>query len=284
MSRIKSLKIEKSSMTDFLNMIEAYEEISAIRMRKVKKSILERREFMQGLNEAFAYIAYAYKIYRESLKEKYKNNILNTNGKTVSVLLSSNTGLYGDVIRDTYNLFEKDIKDEETDVVIVGRMGKKFYDESGLKKHCESFVMSDNGIDEDNIKKILDYVINYTSVIVYHGVFKSILIQEPNKTMVTGELMKIEKSLDSYDTRFLFEPSVEKVAEHFEKQIASLIFEQTIFESSLSKFASRMVSLDKSADNVGSKIKHLSFNLSKAKHKDINAGLESRLFGGILWR
>jgi F0F1-type ATP synthase gamma subunit len=63
-----------------------------------------------------------------------------------------------------------------------------------------------------------------------------------------------------------------------------LIFEQTIFESSLSKFASRMVSLDKSADNVGSKIKHLSFNLSKAKHKDINAGLESRLFGGILWR
>ncbi len=91
-------------MLDFLTMIEAYEEISAIRMRKVKKSILERREFMEGLNEAFAYIAYAYKIYRESLKEKAKNNILNTNGKTVSILLSSNTGLYGDVIRNTFNL------------------------------------------------------------------------------------------------------------------------------------------------------------------------------------
>jgi len=284
MKRVKYLKMEKESMSDFLNMIEAYEEISAIRMRKVKKSILERREFMQGLNEAFAYIAYAYKVYRNSLKDKSQHNVLNTNGKTVSVLLSSNTGLYGNVVRSTYDLFENDIKDSETDVVIVGRMGKKFYDESELKKPYEVFEMSDSGADEANVKKLLDYVINYTNIIVYHGVFKSILTQEPFKTMVTGELMKIEKSLDSYDTRFLFEPSVEKVAEHFEKQIASLIFEQTMFESSLSKFASRMVSLDKSADNVGLKIRYLSFNLSKAKHKDINAGLQSRIFGGILWR
>jgi len=284
MRRVKYLKMEKASLSDFLTMIEAYEEISAIRMRKVKKSILERREFMQGLNKAFAYIAYAYKIYRDSLKDKAKNHVLNTNGKTVSVLLSSNTGLYGDVVRNTYDLFENEIKDAETDIVIVGRMGKKFFDESKIKRSYEFFNMSDNGIDDVNIKKLLDYVIDYTSVIVYHGVFKSILSQEPFKTMVTGELMKIEQSLDTYDTRFLFEPSVEKVAEHFEKQIASLIFEQTIFESSLSKFASRMVSLDKSADNVGSKIRHTSFSLNKAKHRDINSGLQSNIFGGILWR
>ena len=101
MKREKFLKSEFENLTDFFSMIEAYEEISALRMRKVKKSILERREFMQGLNEAFAYIAYAYKVYREMLKGKAKINILNTNGKTVSVLLSSNTGLYGDVVRSS---------------------------------------------------------------------------------------------------------------------------------------------------------------------------------------
>jgi ATP synthase F1 gamma subunit len=284
MRRVKYLKMEKSSLSDFLSMIEAYEEISAIRMRKVKKSILERREFMQGLNEAFAYIAYAYKIYRESLKEKAKHKVLNTNGKTVSILLSSNTGLYGDVVRNTYDLFENDIRNVETDIVVVGRMGKKFYEESDLKRPYQFFNLSDTGIDEVNTKALLDYVVDYTSVIVYHGVFKSILDQEPFKTMVTGELMKIEQSLDTHDTRFLFEPSVEKVAEHFEKQIAALIFEQTIFESSLSKFASRMVSLDKSADNVGDKLKYISFNLSKAKHKDINAGLQANILGGAVWR
>ena len=284
MRRAKLLKNEFLDLSDFYSMIAAYEEISALRMRKVKKSILERREFMQGLNEAFAYIAYAYKIYRDMLKGKAKNNILNTNGKTVSVLLSSNTGLYGDVIRSSFNLFESDIKKEKTDLVLVGRMGKKYFDETGNKQSYKYFDLSDSGIEEESVKEILDYVVDYTNVIVYHGVFKSILSQEPIKTMVTGELMKIEQSLGTYDTRFLFEPSIEKVAEHFEKQIASLIFEQTIFESSLSKFASRMISLDKAAENISSKLKYLNFSVLKTKHKELNAGLQSSIFGGILWR
>jgi len=284
MKREKFLKSEFENLTDFFSMIEAYEEISALRMRKVKKSILERREFMQGLNEAFAYIAYAYKVYREMLKGKAKINILNTNGKTVSVLLSSNTGLYGDVVRSSFDLFESDIKSTKTDIVLVGRMGKKYFDETGSKQNYKYFDLSDRGIEEKSVKEILDYVVDYTNVIVYHGVFKSILSQEPMKTMVTGELMKIEHSLSTYETRFLFEPSIEKVAEHFEKQIASLIFEQTIFESSLSKFASRMISLDKAADNISSTLRHLNFGLQKAKHKELNSGLQSSIFGGILWR
>lgn len=283
MKRIKSLKVEFDSLTAFLDMVEAYEEISALRMRKVKKTILERREFMQGLNEAFAYIAYSYSVYKKSLKGKFKG-VLNTNGKTVSVLLSSNTGLYGDVVRSTFDLFYTDIKDIKTDIVLVGRMGKRFYDESGLKKNYDYFEMSDKGVDDAGTKQLLEKIIDYTNIVVYHGVFKSILSQEAVKTAVTGELLKIEQSLESYDVKFLFEPSVEEVAEHFEKQIASLIFEQTVFESSLSKFASRMVSLDRAADNIGTKMNYLDFKIKKVKHKDINSSLQSGIFEGILWR
>lgn len=283
MKRIKSLKVEFDSLTAFLDMVEAYEEISALRMRKVKKTILERREFMQGLNEAFAYIAYSYSVYKKSLKGKFKG-VLNTNGKTVSVLLSSNTGLYGDVVRSTFDLFYTDIKDIKTDIVLVGRMGKRFYDESGLKKNYDYFEMSDKGVDDAGTKQLLEKIIDYTNIVVYHGVFKNILSQEAVKTAVTGELLKIEQSLESYDVKFLFEPSVEEVAEHFEKQIASLIFEQTVFESSLSKFASRMVSLDRAADNIGTKMNYLDFKIKKVKHKDINSSLQSGIFGGILWR
>ena len=50
MKRIKELKEDLISLGEFLTMVEAYEEISALRMRKVKKSVLKRREFMQGLN------------------------------------------------------------------------------------------------------------------------------------------------------------------------------------------------------------------------------------------
>ena len=239
---------------------------------------------MQGLNEAFGYISYAYKIYRDSLKGRTKKDVLNTNGKTVSILLSSNTGLYGDIVRWTFDLFWSDIDRKNTDIIIVGKIGERMFESVGEGIKYKYVDMSDNGIDENSIKELLKYVIEYTNIVVYHGVFKSILSQDAVKTMVTGELMKVEKNLDNYDRRFLFEPSVEKVAEHFEKEIASLIFEQTVFESSLSKFASRMISLDKAADSITSKIHDVGIKMKKAKHKDINAGLQAGIFGGILWR
>lgn len=283
MKRVKWLKQEIESTESLLTLVDAYQEIAAIRMRKVKKSVLSRREFMQGLNDAFAYISYSYKVYRDSLKKSDSGTILNTNGKTVSILLSSNTGLYGDVVRETFDLFEKGIKGQDTDIIVVGRMGKIFFDNSLTKKQYEYFEMSDKGIDEESVSLLLDKVINYSNVIVYHGVFKSILTQSPSATHVTGEVLKIEEGLSGYEANFLFEPSVEKIAEHFEKQILSLLLEQVVLESSLSKYASRMVSLDSAAGNIEDSLKSLDFRLKKSNHKNINSNLQSSIFGGILW-
>jgi len=279
------LKDELSDMGGFLNMIEAYEEISAIRMRKVKRSVLSRREFLQGLNEAFSYIIYSYSVYKKALKKKLQTDILNTNGRNVLILLSSNTGLYGDIILNVFNLFANDANrsDSKTDLVITGRLGKKLYDSSGLKKDFKYFEMSDAASNDEDIKKLLEYITDYTNVTVYHGVFKSLLAQNPQKTFVTGEVVSIEKSLEGYDKQFIFEPSVEKVAEYFEKQILSLIFEQSLFESSLSKFASRMVSLDTAASNISSRLSTLNFGLKKTKHKKTNESIQENISGGSLW-
>lgn len=284
MKRIKNLKDELDYLSSFLTMVESYEEIAALRMRKVKNFIIERREFMQGLNEAFAYISYAYRVYRKSLKGKARDRVLNTNGRTVCILLSSNTGMYGDIIINTFDIFKKDIKGDDTDIVIVGKVGQRMYDNLGGDKESTFFDMLDNGIDEPGIKRLIDHITNYSNVVVYHGSFKSVLSQVPTRTEVPVELKRIEQSLHSYDDKFLFEPSVEKVAEHFEKQIESLIFEQVVFESCLSKFASRMVNMDIASENIGDKIRHTGIDMKKAKHKDINSSMHSVIFGGSLWR
>lgn len=284
MKSIKNLKDDMDYLTGFLTMVESYEEIAALRMRKVKKSILERREFMQGLNEAFAYISYAYRIYRESLKGKAKERIINTNGKTVSILLSSNSGLYGDIIINTFELFREETSKIDTDIVIVGKLGKNMYENLSEKKNYRYFEMTDNVIDELSIKKLSDYILDYSNVIVYHGSFRSFISQVPTRTEVPVELRKIERSLESYDEKFLFEPSIEKIAEYFEKQIESLIFEQVVFESYLSKFASRMVSMDVASENISSKIRRVDIDMKKAKHKNINSAMHSAIFGGSLWK
>ena len=279
------LKNELIDLEAFLNMIEAYEEISATRMRKVKKSVLSRREFLQGLNEAFSYIIYSYSVYRKSLKKGKDLNILSNNGRNVLVLLSSNTGLYGDIILRIFSVFIEEVKrsDSNTDIVVTGRLGKRLYDVSGVRKDYKYFEMSDTASNDENIKNLLDYITEYNSVNVYHGVFKSILVQEPQKTYLTGEVLKIESSTEKYNLSFIFEPSVEKVAKYFEKQILSLIFEQSVFESGLSKFASRMVSLDTAASNITLKSSGMGFELKKAKHKRTNTSIQENILGGALW-
>ena len=152
MKSLKNIKDELDYLQGFLDMVESYEEIAALRTRKVKKSILERGEFMKGLNEAFAYISYAYRIYRESLKGKAKERVLNTNGKTVYVLLSSNTGMYGDIIVNTFEKFKKDAINSDADIFIVGKVGQRMYENLGTKKKYTYFEMMDNGIDEPAIK------------------------------------------------------------------------------------------------------------------------------------
>ena len=278
------LKNELMDMEGFLNMIEVYEEISATRMRKVKKSVLSRREFLQGLNEAFSYIIYSYSVYRKSLKKK-DLNILSNNGRNALVLLSSNTGLYGDIILRIFSVFIEEARrsDSNTDVVITGRLGKRLYDASGVQKVYKYFEISDTASNDENIKNLLDHITEYNSVSVYHGVFKSILVQEPQMTYLTGEFLKTESNKDGYNLSFIFEPSVEKVAKYFEKQILSLIFEQSVFESSLSKFASRMVSLDTAASNITLKSLGMEFDLKKAKHKRTNLNIQENILGKSLW-
>ena len=70
---------------------------------------------------------------------------------------------------------------------------------------------------------------------------------------------------------YLFEPSVEEVAKYFEEQVLSSVFEQVTYESNLSKFASRMVSLYSASDNIKKSLKRVDFSMKKYKHKVFNS-------------
>ena len=67
MKKIRTYEQEIEDLTGFLDLVEAYEEIAAMRMRRVKQSVLARRKFMDGLNSAFSYVSYAYKVYKSEV-------------------------------------------------------------------------------------------------------------------------------------------------------------------------------------------------------------------------
>jgi F0F1-type ATP synthase gamma subunit len=286
MSSRKKLQNEYILINSMRGMVEAYEEIAAMRMRKVKKSVLQNRDFLSGLNDIYQRLSYTYKLYLEKVRHAHRAKTwspLDTNGKTISVLLSANTGLYGDIIRRTYSLFLENIKNTETDVVIVGRVGKQFYETNEAHKPFKYFELSDSGADADHLKAIISAVLPYTNVIVYHGIYVSVLNQNPTRTFVTGKALDYQDTSRVSELKCIVEPSIEEVTAFFEKQILSAIFEQTTYEASLSKFASRMVSLDMAHENINVMTKRINFAKLKLRHLQNNLTQMDRLSGISLW-
>ena len=281
----KVLKNEINALNTMGQIVEAYQEIAALRMRRVKKSVLQNREFLMGLNDIYAQVVASYKTFPKLRKSKKETFLRQTTKGIVSILLSANTGLYGDIVRRTYEKFLSDIQNNETDAVIIGRYGKKYYDSAHINKPYEFYDFSDSGMDEENIKKIITYILQYERIYVYHGYFQDILSQIAVKTAVTGNditaLMTGDKTLT--DVRYIYEPTIEEILAFFEKEILSSIFEQSVYESSLSKFASRMISLDYAMVNIKTMGKKTDFKIRKLKHRVQNQSQQSLLSGISIW-
>lgn len=279
MRSLKDVEKDLEILHDFHDIMETYEEIAAIRMRKVKKAVLLEREFLKGLSDVFKFVEKAYDTYLIKLGNyrKGKTHFLKTNGKDVMVLLSANMGLYGEIVVSTINKFVEEAKaNPNRDVVIIGKRAVRTFEILVPNRQYQYFDFSDSGIDEENMNRILDYILQYKNVYVYHGMFDTILNQEPTVTNLTGDISKFAKGDvneqgEIEDPKFgLFEPTIEDVAAFFETQTLSVIFEQSMNESSLSKFASRMVTLDMAVSNVNEQIKKTHFNYKKLKHRKSN--------------
>jgi F0F1-type ATP synthase gamma subunit len=287
MSTKKRLNDDIGVYRNMKDIVEAYEEIAAMRMRRVKKQVLNNRDFLAGLNDIYKRVVFTYRSHVKKMREKNSDTeaklIYETNGKTVSVLLSSNTGLYGEITKKTFNLFVKNSLESDTDQVIIGRLARATYDGRGYKKPYKFFEISDTNVEEGELKPVLEHLLQYSNIIVYHGLFKTVLEQDAIKTFVTGEAVKEFDEVENVPIVSIIEPSVEEVTEYFEKQIIASVFEQSVFESSLSKFASRMVGLDIANENIDQLIKRTDFKILKFKHREFNSKQISTLAGVSIW-
>jgi ATP synthase F1 gamma subunit len=265
------------AMISIKEFIVSNEEIAANNMRQIRHGVLDSRDFMSEITSFYNEVKRSYKTQFNLImaKAKKNNKLENSNfsslvkkNKTLCLLLSSNGNLYGDVVRNNYELFKKVSKDEKADIAVVGKVGKRFFDKDNPNYSYAYFDFPDKGIDIALLKPIVKYIIQYEKVIVFHSKFETLLRQKPIAFVISETQ---QDNLDNKEEiRFLFEPSLEKVVEYFEKEIFSSIFEQTIQESHLAKFASRMVTLDSASDNIKKKLAELYVKERILKHQKIN--------------
>lgn len=283
----KDITDELQRLSSFHTLVETYEEIAASRMRKIRASVLQNRDFIAELGSIFTQLKSTYKQQVDELIKHKKQPKSGTafrqhNGKTLALLLSANTGLYGSILQTTITAFIDYISKNECDVAIVGRYGKTVFENRNPGREFMFFDLPDRSFTTEDTKKILSKMLTYSNIYVFHGKFMSIVRQEPTMDTISTEELEADGTKKEVK-KYVFEPSLEQILVFFEEEIFSAVFEQSVHESELAKYASRMVTLDKATQNIRDQVKKVELTKRLVNHRMMNKKQQDAMTGISLW-
>ncbi len=274
MPTIIDIKEDIKNVSALGDLINAYEEIASIRMKKIRDLVLRNRVYQDEINTIFEKVRQWYS--RETFALAKNRGVskqitfIPHNGKNVSVLLSANTGLYGNIIPETYRIFMKEARETQSEITIIGKYGFQLFLSENIGKPYTYFDFPDYGEDNEKLYGIIKHIVQYEQIHVYYGKFKNIIKQEPTMLSVSAKIdLTAEKDVGKKEY-YLFEPTLEKILIFFETQIFSSLFQQSMKEAQLSKYASRFVAMDKASTNTRSEVKKLEFEKNRIVHNNFN--------------
>lgn len=282
------------SLETLEGLTRAYASISSNRMKKIRFSVLSNREFLTDLDGIFKDLRLSFRsevkklLKKKGIKEGEKVTFLAHNGKTVNVFLSANTGLYGELVPSVFQVFLKDIKGQNAEATIVGKLGLSlFLGVAGNNIPYTYFDFPDYGLDPVKLSEIVSHLVQYEKIRVYHGKFVNLIKQEPAVFNLEAETPVAKFSLDEPEekiTKFLFEPTLNEILMFFETEMFGSLLEQTLKESQLAKFASRMFAMDQAGENIKVLLKKTRLEKLRLTHYLGNRTQLNSLPASLKWR
>lgn len=316
----KKIREDIISNNNYKMLTRAYQEHAVGQINFARYSVLNSRDFADDLSDIFVNVKSSY---NNNFFSKKTKNIVKKNGKEAWILISANKKLYGDLLIRVCRLFEARVKESDpkkVDLIIIGKQGKKFFDELHLNRTYKYVELSEFNVSMDFLKDINKDLIYYEDVIIFYGKFKSLVTQIPVEASISGgktgsgasavapqdpnspitenaptqEAQKIVANsplsaasalLGKKQNKksFLFEPKIEEILAFFENQILSLLLSQTVQEAQLARFASRINAMETAQDNIEKQITRLKREEKKTKNIEMNKKQLGLLAGRRLW-
>jgi F0F1-type ATP synthase gamma subunit len=296
MKYLKDIVAQIEDLTGIREIVGASEEIASMKMRGIRNKVLLSRDLNDELTEIYREVTVSYKnqilTMLEQKKGKHafndndKDNISlkRGNGKVACVYLSANSGFFSKILEKTYHEFKIYLEGHENSIpVIIGEFGKKLYLNDFPNKEYKFYAFSEEKTTEASLKQITQDLVGYENVIIFYARFESIASQ----TITTLDVSGAGKSANDETltaTHYLFEPSLEKILSFFETEIFAGIIAQTVTESELARYASRITTLDIARENISVKLKAINLEKRFASHRMMNKKQTEALSGISLWK
>lgn len=264
MKSLKYIISDIKSTSEIKGLMEVYEEIAAAKMQRIRKTVTASCDYFEGLAKLSEEVALDL------------DNAFEGKNKFAAVFLSANTGLYGDLIDKILVSFVDFVKENNLDAYIVGKLGATLIKSYAPEvKFSELNIDGDKeDIDEAELENTLQFLSGYSKIYIFHGRFESIARQDSLSSTISGPDIqkygidgKDEKEIAKKRLIHIYEPSVEEVGNKFAKEISLSIFDNSIKENQLAKYAARLMHLDFTIDNIDSRLGKLDNEKKRTRKK-----------------
>lgn len=296
MNYIKNILVQIEDLTGIKEIVGASEEIASMKMRSIRGQVLESRDLNDELTEIYREVTISYKNQIMGLMEQKNHGYSGTqnkdvpislkkgNGLTAVVFLSANSGFFSKILEKTYREFVTYLDSHEhVHPIIIGEFGKKLFTDQYPGRDFVFHVFSEKENNSESLEQVTKELINYDNVIIFYPRFESLASQTVAALDVSGS--KNGQSDQSVtEVHYLFEPSIEKILAFFEGEIFAGIIHQTVTESELARYASRITTLDIARENINTKLKSINLQKRFATHRLMNKKQTEAMMGISLWK
>ncbi len=301
MNYLKAIVTQIEDLTGIKDIVGASEEIASMKMRSIRNKVLLSRDLNEELTEIYREVSVSYKNQILQLMQIRKNvralkkinesqmSLKTGNGQNACVYLSANSGLFSKILEKTYHEFTAYL-DQHKNVtpVIIGEFGKSLFSSEFPGKPFIFYPLTEDKTNESAMKKITEDLAGYSSVVIFYAKFETMASQKTTMLDVSGQESINPDNLKNQTpvptTHYLFEPSLEKIILFFETEIFSGIIQQTVTESELARYASRITTLDMARENIDQQLKKVNLERRFAVHRLMNKKQTEAITGISLWK
>ena len=260
MRSYKTVTIEIATTHELSSLVETYQEVAAGKMQKIRHETMMSRAFFEGLAQL-----------SEAVGADMVQGTMGRTPKTAVVWVAANAGLFGDIIEKTLVAFLHYIRQKPVDVFVLGAAGAQLLSTLAPDVRCTAIPFADDEVTVESMTRLTNYLSGYETTVIFFGKFQSVAIQNADKRVISAALH--EDGLNVIDQKerlhreftYIYEPTPRIVSRCVADEIFGAVVEQTIRESQLAKYASRLMHLDEAMDHVDDRLKTLSTEKRKIK-------------------
>ncbi|MBI3341551.1 F0F1 ATP synthase subunit gamma [Candidatus Curtissbacteria bacterium] len=281
----KQLKKELELNLALKGLTETYEDVAVSRMQAIRRDVLQNRRFLEGVSEIYSLAKSAYLKQLATVidvgKREKQLQFIRRNRKIVTVLISGNRSLLGNIVLQTFKVYMSLAQKIESDHVILGHIGSYLAATSKPPLDFVEYEFDDYSAAEEQMVPIVNYISQYEKILVVYPKFVSVLRQVPQIDDISGGIA-VEKPMATTKNYF-FEPTSGDVMAYFEGQIIGTLFRQKILEAMLARYGARLTIMDHANQTIKRIVKQNLQAEQAVIRREGNKKLLSAFGGMSLW-